>query len=147
MRHLQGALLPLLLFTAACASTRTAPSPAAGAESTLNAAAHYLDDIFLQTLASLELIASTPEARQGDWPGIKRYLQQLESRLPGVYFYVLPDGNYYSLALDYTNLNLGDRPYFESLFAGNPVNGFPIHSRSTGKSPRSWPRPLSSMGT
>jgi len=87
----------------------------------------------MNTLASLELIASTPEAKNGDWKGIKRYLKQLKSVTPGVYFYALPDGNYYSVALDYTNLNLTNRDYFKSLFAGNPVMGFPIYSRSSGK--------------
>ncbi len=105
----------------------------AGPETTLNAAAHYLESIFENRLASLELIALTPEARSGDWKGLRQYLERLESRTPGTYFYVLPDGNYYSLALDYTGLNLFDRPYFESLFAGNPVRGYPIHSRSSGR--------------
>jgi len=34
-----------------------------GPETTLNAAVHYVDGIFVHTLASLELIASTPEAQ------------------------------------------------------------------------------------
>lgn len=102
-------------------------------KTTLNAASHYLDAVFMNTLASLELIASTPEAKIGDWKGIKQYLKKLEVGMPGVYFYVLPDGNYYSVALDYTNLNLSDRGYFKSLFAGKRVMGFPIFSRSSGK--------------
>lgn len=106
---------------------------AAGPETTLNAAVHYVDGIFAHTLAALELIASTPEAKNKDWNGIKPYLKQLDAGLPGTYFWVLPDGNYYSVALDYTNLNLADRPYFKTLMAGNPVKGFPIHSRSSGK--------------
>jgi hypothetical protein len=105
----------------------------AGSEATLNAATHYVDSIFVNTLASLELIASTPEAKSGDWNGIKRYLKQVEAGLPGVYFFFLPDGNYYSVARDFTNLNLRDRAYFKSLFAGNQVKGFPIYSRSSGK--------------
>jgi len=102
-------------------------------KTTLNAAANYLDTLMMNTLASLELIASTPEAQNGDWKGIQRYLKQLKALTPGVYFYVLPDGNYYSVTLDYTNLNLSNRGYFKSLFAGNPVMGFPIYSRSSGK--------------
>ncbi len=104
-----------------------------GPETTLNLATHYLDRIIETTLASLELISLTPEAKQGDWQGIKEYLGHLKSRLPGTYFFVMPDGNYYTYELDYTNLNLKDRPYFESLFAGNEVCGFPIHSRASGK--------------
>jgi hypothetical protein len=104
-----------------------------GPETALNTAAHYVDGIFMNTLASLQVIASTPEAKSGDWLGIKQYLRQVEAGLPGAYFFVLPDGNYYSVARDYTNLNLSDRPYFKSLFSGNLVTGFPIHSRSSGK--------------
>lgn len=126
-------LLTFLLAGSAWAGKPAKTPQTAGPESTLNVAAHYLDSIVSNTQASLELIASTPEARNGDWEGIKPYLKQLEAGLPGVYFYVLPDGNYYSVALDYTKLNLSNRPYFKSLFAGNPVRGFPIYSRSSGK--------------
>ncbi len=104
-----------------------------GPETTVNAAALYVDSVFGNALAMLELVAATPEARGGDWNGIKRYLQQAEASLPGVYFYVLPNGNYYSVALDYTNLNLGNRGYFKSLFEGNAIKGFPVYSRSSGK--------------
>jgi hypothetical protein len=128
----------LLVLAFVFASPAWAEPPAdspqtADVKTTLNVAAHYLDGIFSNALASLEIVAVTPEARSGDWKGIKPYLQKLEARLPGAYFFVLPDGNYYSVDRDYTNLNLSDRPYFKSLFAGNPVKGFPIYSRSTGK--------------
>lgn len=126
----------LLVFSLVGPAGAVAPadhSLAPGPEVTLNAAARYVDSIFVNTLASLELIASTPEAKSRDWNGIKRYLKQVAAGLPGAYFFVLPDGNYYSTDLDYTNLNIGDRPYFKPLFAGNPVRGFPIFSRSMGK--------------
>ena len=129
-----GSLLLAFALAGAVLAAQPADRPStAGPETTVNAAAHYVDRIFLNTLASLELIAATPEARAGDWSGIKRYLQQVEATLPGAYFFVLPDGNYYSVAHDYTNLNLSDREYFASLFAGNQVRGFPIYSRSSGK--------------
>jgi hypothetical protein len=102
-------------------------------EALLSTASHYVESILLNSLNSLNLIASTNEAKEGDWTGIKKYLELLNRNLPAVYFYVLPDGNYYSLDLDYTNLNLYDREYFASLFAGNPVKGYPIFSRSSGK--------------
>lgn len=127
-------LIALFALALACPAW-AAPDAAAevGPETTLNAAAHRLDAVFSHTQATLELIAATPEARHGDWPGIKAYLRRLAADLPGVYFFVLPDGNYYTVDLDYTRLNLANRPYFASLFAGRPVRGFPIYSRSTGK--------------
>lgn len=125
--------LAFLLVGAVSAAEPSVSPPTAGPGTTVNAAAHYVDSIFMNALGSLELIAATPEARGRDWNGIKRYLRQVEAGLPGAYFFVLPDGNYYSVAKDYTNLNLRDRPYFESLFAGNQVKGFPIYSRSSGR--------------
>ena len=133
MKTIISVLLTFLLAGPALAGKPLESPQFASPETTLNVATHYLDSIVENALASLEVIASTPEAKSGDWQGIKQYLLQLESGLPGVYFFVLPNGNYYSLALDYTNLNLSDRPYFKSLFAGNPVRGFPLYSRSSGK--------------
>ncbi len=133
MKALTALMLFFVLLNPAWASAPAERPAAAGAETTLSAAAQYLDSVFVNTLASLELIASTPEAKSGDWKGIKQYLKQLASAIPGVYFFVLPDGNYYSVDKDFTNLNLSNRGYFPSLFAGNPVEGFPIYSRSSGK--------------
>ena len=131
------ALIPLLLVFILAgpvwAEEPAEPPDTVGAKTTLNAGAHYLDKVFAHALSSLELVASTPEAMRGDWKGIKPYLQKLKQDLPGIYYYVQPDGNYYSVAMDYTNLNLKNRPYFQSLFAGKPVMGFPIYSRSSGE--------------
>lgn len=133
MKKVISALFVFILASSSWAAETTQTPQTSVPKSTLNAASNYLDTVFMNTLTSLELIASTPEAKNGDWKGIKRYLKQLEAVTPGVYFYVLPDGNYYSVALDYTNLNLSNRAYFKSLFSGKPVMGFPIYSRSSGK--------------
>jgi len=126
--------MALLLF--GCGQENAAQNESAvtnAPEASLDAHSRYLDDLFADTLTELEQVAASPAAQSGDWPGIKQQLEKLEQSRPGTYFHLLPDGNYYSLALDYTNLNLSDRGYFQSLFAGNPVKGFPIHSRSSGK--------------
>ena len=104
-----------------------------GPETALNTAVHYLDSILANTVSSLELVAATPEAQAGNWRGIKRYLQQLESKVPAMNVFILPDGNYSTVAQDRTNLNLSDRPYFKPLFAGTEIKGFPIYSRSSGR--------------
>lgn len=127
-------VLVLCLF--ACSQEQAAQSESAVInvpEASLDAHSRYLDDLFADALAELEQVAASPAARSGDWPGIKQQLARLDAARPGAYFYVLPDGNYYSLTLDYTNLNLSDRGYFQGLFAGKPVKGFPIYSRSSGK--------------
>jgi hypothetical protein len=133
MKAIEFLLLTCMLVGSAWAAKPAESPPNVGAETTLNAAVHYVDSIFVHTLASLELIASAPEAKNKDWNGIKPYLKQLDAGLSGNYFLILPDGNYYSVALDYTNLNLADRAYFKTLMAGNQVKGFPIYGRSSGK--------------
>ncbi|MDD5405866.1 MAG: cache domain-containing protein [Sulfurovaceae bacterium] len=133
MKKIIPILLASMLVSLAWAKKSTYSPSNDNSKATLNIAANYLESVFTNTLDSLELIASTPEAKSGDWNGIRRYLSQLASDDPGVYFFVLPNGNYYTLTQDYTNLNLSDRPYFKSLFAGNPVLGFTMYSRSTDK--------------
>ncbi|MCB5262386.1 MAG: cache domain-containing protein [Candidatus Cloacimonetes bacterium] len=102
-------------------------------ENTLSTAAGYLDSMISSVLLDLELVASTPEAKQGDWKGIKPYLMKIDEEYPGVFFYVMPDGNYYSVTMDYTNLNLTNRGYFKALFSGKTIKGYPVYSRSSNK--------------
>ncbi|WP_345977945.1 cache domain-containing protein [Sulfurimonas sp. HSL3-7] len=146
MKKVISALFVFILASSAWAASAAQNPKTAVPKTTLNTASHYLDSVLMNTLASLKMIASTPEAKNGDWKGIKRYLKQLEAVTPGVYFYVLPDGNYYSVALDYTNLNLSNRGYFHSLFAGNPIMGFPIYSRSSGKKSALMAAPIVTNG-
>lgn len=133
MRTKMSLFLGIILILSACADKKNEKMPEIGVESTVNVAAHYLDDIFMNALGSLEMLAETPEAKAGDWEGIKSYFKDLKAETPGVYFYVLPDGNYYRVTRDYTNLNLANRPYFAPLFSGEPVMGYPIYGRSSGK--------------
>jgi len=133
---MKTAISTLLAF--ALASLAWTDEPAASPqllepETTLHVAALYLNDILINALDSLGIVAATTEAKQGDWNGIKAYLEKLEPGLPGVYFFVLPDGNYYTVTKNFTNLNLSDRAYFKSLLSGTPVKGFPMYSRSSGK--------------
>ena len=129
-------LIAFALFLFACSqedAAQSEPAATSAPEASLDTHSRYLDDLFADALTELEQVAAKPAAQAGDWAGIKEQLAKLEAARPGTYFYVLPDGNYYSLALDYTNLNLSDRGYFQGLFAGKPVKGFPIYSRSSGK--------------
>jgi len=102
-------------------------------QTAVSSTALYLDNLITENLSKLQIIASTQEAVSGDWPGIKKYLMTIPNRLPGTWFYVMPDGNYYSLDSDLTGLNLRDRGYFGSLFEGKTVLGYPVFSRSSGK--------------
>jgi hypothetical protein len=102
-------------------------------EKLLGTACAELERNCAETLSGLRAIAAGESAQKGDWIELKPLLQKLEASIPGVYFLVLPDGNYYSIALDYTNLNLSDRDYFPGLMAGDEIHGWPIYSRSSGK--------------
>ncbi len=133
MKQIKLIVFLFILFTSSLCAETEYEYRLISETSALTTAGNYLEAILNNTLHSLQLVASTPEAKAGDWPGIKKYLSHLQDQLPGVYFYVMPDGNYYSFSLDYTNLNLSDRPYFPDLIAGKPVKGFPIYSRSSGK--------------
>lgn len=140
MKRLFILFIAMLLFTQLIADIESMQRLA------LRSATRYLDQLCMDTLHLLEQTAQSPEALSGDWNGIYPYLQNLSYRLPGVYFYVLPDGNYYSVSKGYTNLNLSNRGYFESLFQGNPVKGYEIYSRSTGKKSGLMAAPIYSDG-
>lgn len=125
MKWISMVLLSLLLCTAVYADSMQ--------DLAANATAHYLDTLLMDTLTLLQQVARSPESKSAEWEAIYPQLEAISDRLPGVYFFVLPDGNYYSVEKGLTNLNLSNRAYFESLFAGNDVLGFEIYSRSTGK--------------
>lgn len=118
----------LLIALVSISAILSAKAPQTAAE-----AANYLDKMAMDLLLDLQNVAKTPAAQKGDWQGIKPALLDLNKKIPAVYFWVLPDGNYYSIEKDFTNLNLSDRPYFKPLFASKDIIGDPIHSRSTGK--------------
>ncbi|HQT26521.1 MAG TPA: cache domain-containing protein, partial [Burkholderiales bacterium] len=129
MKKLLFLLLAILMSGAALA----APPDKDLEPALANAAASYLDSLSMDVLAMLRIAADTPQAKKRDWVGIRPYLEEVERRAPGVYFYVLPDGNYYTLERNFTNLSLRNRGYFKSLFEGVPVKGYEVYSRSTGK--------------
>ncbi|MDM5270901.1 cache domain-containing protein [Sulfurovum sp. zt1-1] len=133
MKKIIIVLSTLVFLSSAWAAKPVEEPQTVGPEIMLGTATHYVDTIFTNASALLKLVASTPEAERGDWKGIKPYLGQISEKLPGVYSYILPNGDYYTLDRDFTNLNLSNRGYFKSLFTGNAVNSFPIFSRSTGK--------------
>jgi len=52
--------------------------------------------------------------------------------LANAIWYVLPDGNYYTVEKGFTGLNLSQRSYFPGLMAGHSVLGTLVISMSTG---------------
>lgn len=86
-------------------------------------------------LERLKIIATTREARSGEWEKMRGLLAELEKsgiKAAAVWF-ARPDGSYYSLAQGLTGKNLRNRDYFPGLMAGADVTGALVISRSTGK--------------
>jgi hypothetical protein len=82
----------------------------------------------------LEALAMTQEVQSGTWEEMKGLLDKVEkTQVPGITWFVLPDGSYYTVALDKTDKNLTDRAYFPGLMSGNKVLGDLVFSKATGK--------------
>jgi uncharacterized protein (TIGR02246 family) len=84
---------------------------------------------------TLKLLANTNQVKSGDWNTMKPLLASLGNTgvLANAIWFVRPDGYYYTVELDYTNLNLSGRSYFPGLMAGQSVLGTLVISLSTGK--------------
>lgn len=84
---------------------------------------------------ALRIIASTDEARSGDWEKIKPLLNTLSSSLEtdATAWFVLPDGKYHATETEDTaTLTLKDRAYFPTLMAGKDIFGDLVVSKATG---------------
>jgi hypothetical protein len=93
------------------------------------------DSRLLDTATSLEVLAMTSEAKEGDWDQIRPLLIGLEQRSGKARFwYALPDGSYYTTVDNLTTANLASRPYFPGVLAGNTSIGSVVVSHSTGRS-------------
>jgi hypothetical protein len=87
------------------------------------------------TAAATRLLASTEEARSGDWARIRGPLGTLVTSLPeeAAVWYARSDGSLFTVEKGATGDNLSDRAYFPSLLAGRDVVGALVISKSTGK--------------
>lgn len=84
---------------------------------------------------ALRIVASTDEARSGDWEKIKPLLNTLSSSLEtdATAWFVLPDGKYHATETEDTaTLTLKDRAYFPTLMAGKEIFGDLVVSKATG---------------
>lgn len=88
----------------------------------------------LQSVADyLRSVAASPFTVDGDWEAIKKIYQNQGIDYPGIFLYILPNGDYYTDIRNFTSTNLSDRVYFKTLEADEEVLGYPVISRSTGK--------------
>jgi hypothetical protein len=82
----------------------------------------------------LAVLSMTEEVKSADWEKMRGILDTYQdSGFPGIVWFVLPDGNYYSLETGLVGKKLSERKYFPGLMSGKSVAGDLVFSRSTGK--------------
>lgn len=110
------------------------PSMEAEAQSLLSAFVSYTDLRISSVQQSLEILASTTEAKSGTWEKMKGLLSGYQKSDGGlVIWYVRPDGTYYTVDKGLMDLKLSDRSYFPELISGRKIIGALVVSRSTGQ--------------
>jgi len=109
------------------------PSSEADARSMLSAFVSYTDLRMSSVQQSLEILASTSEAKSAKWQKMKPLLSGYE-RSDGdlIVWFVRPDGGYYTVDRGLMDVNLSDRSYFPKLISGQQVMGELVVSKSTG---------------
>lgn len=81
------------------------------------------------------MLASTDEARSGDWERVREPLGAVERlNVRALLWFALPDGSYWTVPGGIADGNLADRPYWPHLMAGQTVLGDLVASRATGRS-------------
>jgi hypothetical protein len=112
----------------------TQPPVAEDAQSLLSAFVAYTDLRMSSVQQSIEILASTTEARSGNWKKMKPLLRGYEKSDGGlVVWFVRPDGSYYTVDRGLMDVKLSDRAYFPGLMSGEQVMGTLVVSKSTGQ--------------
>jgi methyl-accepting chemotaxis protein len=86
-------------------------------------------------LAVTRVLATTEEARSGEWPRMRGPLTVLAANAKehAAVWFARPDGSYFTVDKGPTGDTLRDRAYFPALLAGRDVVGALVVSKSTGK--------------
>ena len=105
----------------------------ADASSILSSLVGFFEEHTMGILRSLKVLSHTRPVQEGTWEEMKGLLAIVKEEIPGVVFYVRPDGYYYTVNRNWTGMNLKDRSYFPILEQGKEVAGTLVFSRSTGK--------------
>ncbi|HUW50856.1 MAG TPA: cache domain-containing protein [Sulfuricella sp.] len=109
------------------------PAIEADSQSLLSAFVSYTDLRMSSIQQSLEILASTTEAKSAEWQKMKALLSGYEKSDGGlVVWFVRPDGTYYTVDKGLMKVKLSDRSYFPALMSGQKVMGALVVSKSTG---------------
>jgi hypothetical protein len=102
--------------------------------SLLSAFMAYTDLRIRSIQRSLEILASTNEARSGNWSDMKDLLSRFQESDDGlIVWYLRPDGTYYTGDKGLRDKKLSDRSYFPDLMAGKKITGALVISKATGQ--------------
>ena len=128
-------LLVVVLFMLLLSTLGRAQPPSEPAvHSILSAFMSYTDLRIRSVQQSLEILASTGEARSGDWDKMKDLLAGYQAADDGlIVWYVRPDGTYYTVNKGIMDVTLSDRSYFPDLMAGRQITGALVVSKATGQ--------------
>lgn len=127
-------MLAMPALGAVQSSEETAPCSGKDMQSLLSAFMSYTDLRIRSVQRSLEILASTDEARSGNWRKMKDLLKGYQNSEEGlIVWYVRTDGTYYTVDKGIMDKKLKDRSYFPDLMAGIKVTGALVISKSTGQ--------------
>jgi hypothetical protein len=134
-------LLPMPLFTLGVPTLGVAQSSAesmSAAEkdthSLLSAFMSYTDLRIRSLQRSLEILASTNEAKSGNWSDMKDLLSRFQKSDDGlIVWYLRPDDTYYTGDKGLRENKLSDRSYLPDLMAGKKITGALVISKATGE--------------
>jgi hypothetical protein len=104
-------------------------------QSLLSAFVSYTELRISSVQQSLDILASTAEAKSVKWERMKALLSGYQQSNGGslVVWFVLPDGTYYTVDEGLMKVKLSDRRYFPGLMSGQRIVGDIVVSKSTGK--------------
>lgn len=132
------ALLLCLSHTAVVSADTQTPVPSPCFKeyaSTILSSFMAITEQHLQTIEhELAVLSLTEEVKSANWEKMRSLLRTYQdSGLPGIVWFVLPDGNYYSIEKGLVGKSLSEREYFPGLMSGQSIAGDLVFSRSTSK--------------
>jgi len=110
------------------------------------------NNVFTDSLRFLRTLSSKDYTKKGDWERIKAdflkkaEIQEKSNGYSALYFYIRPDGEYYTHIRNLTGVNLKDRDYFSTLEKGQEVHGAPIIGKTSGRKSAVFAVPVEKNG-
>lgn len=104
------------------------------AQSQLSTMIALVDGAFLDRTAILRALAASAEVKTARWDSMRELFTDFQHVWgdDGIYWFVLPDGAYYTVEAGLVGQSLADREYFPRLMSGEDVIGSLVVSKATG---------------